>query len=280
MNVNENIGKAYLSVAELSELYNISRQTILYYDKHNLLKPKFVSHTGYRYYHFHEYQRLEVILNLRKIGLSIQEIKNYFEHKSNKALSIILDKKIAEYNQTIINATILVNDMQKLKAHLQTINDIKLNEFVTAQYPARNFIISNLVSKQASIKERIKELGHTNLAIYKAEHFKYFFTSWIITKNDFLSQHYNTNRFYCIPTNDNNNLSCLTLPAGLYLSYSFRGLYQKQSNDIGQEFLAYLHKNKYKLLSHVLIQSQQGYWLANTKNDYINTLSVCIHKNQ
>lgn len=279
MDINENIGKSYLSVAELSELYNISRQTILYYDKHNLLKPKFVSHTGYRYYHFHEYQRLEVILNLRKIGLSIQEIKNYFEHKSSETLSTILDKKIAEYNQTILNATILVNDMQKLKAHLQTINDIKLNEFVTTQYPARNFIISNLVSKQASIKNRIKELGLTNLAIYKAEHFKCFFTSWIITKNDFISQNYTNNRFYCIPTNDVSNKPYLTLPAGLYLSYSFKGLYQGQSNDICQKFLSHLKENKLELMSPVLIQSQQGYWIANTKNDYINTLSVCIHKN-
>ena len=36
----------YFSVSELAALGNVSRQTILYYDKHNLLKPNFIDSNG------------------------------------------------------------------------------------------------------------------------------------------------------------------------------------------------------------------------------------------
>lgn len=79
----------YFSVSELAALGNVSRQTILYYDKHNLLKPNFIDSNGYRYYHFKEYLILEIILNFRKFGsLTIHQ-----QEQEILILSPLVDKK-------------------------------------------------------------------------------------------------------------------------------------------------------------------------------------------
>lgn len=93
------LNKKFLSVSELSELCNISRQAVLYYDKHNLLKPNFIDYNGYRYYHFKEYTKLEIILNLRKIGLSLEQIKEYLNNKSENKLYNLLETKVNDYKK-------------------------------------------------------------------------------------------------------------------------------------------------------------------------------------
>jgi len=38
----------YLTISEMSEIHNITRQTLLYYDKIDLFKPIMVDENGYR----------------------------------------------------------------------------------------------------------------------------------------------------------------------------------------------------------------------------------------
>lgn len=42
--------ETYISVGKMAEMHNISRQTLIYYDKIGLFKPYKVDKNGYRYY--------------------------------------------------------------------------------------------------------------------------------------------------------------------------------------------------------------------------------------
>ena len=112
----------YFSVSELAALGNVSRQTILYYDKHNLLKANFIDSNGYRYYHFKEYLILEIILNFRKLGMSVDEIKAYINEKSPEALDNILMNKATEYELTIKKLKCLLADIEIVRTNLAAIN--------------------------------------------------------------------------------------------------------------------------------------------------------------
>ena len=47
--------KKYYTAGELARLFNIPKQTMLYYDKMGILKPEFVAENGYRYYSTPQY---------------------------------------------------------------------------------------------------------------------------------------------------------------------------------------------------------------------------------
>lgn len=42
--------KEYYTAGELARLFNIPKQTMLYYDKMGVLQPEFIAENGYRYY--------------------------------------------------------------------------------------------------------------------------------------------------------------------------------------------------------------------------------------
>lgn len=72
--MNEN-SDDYFTSGELSTLYNIPKQTLLYYDKIGFLKPEFIGDNGYQHYNIIQYLTLEIILSLRKLDIPIAQIK-------------------------------------------------------------------------------------------------------------------------------------------------------------------------------------------------------------
>ena len=67
--------RKYFTAGELAAIFNISKQSLLYYDKVNLLSPDFVSENGYRNYSIQQFLDLEIIVNLRALDISIANIK-------------------------------------------------------------------------------------------------------------------------------------------------------------------------------------------------------------
>lgn len=274
----DSITKNYFSVSELAYLGNISRQAILYYDKHNLLKPNFIDDNGYRYYHFKEYLMLELILNFRSLGMSIDEIKLYINNRSTDTLENLLVSKIEEYENKIKHMQCLINDMNIIKQQLNTINNYPIDTFKVIYQEEELLLLSPLISKNSPIKERIKTLGNFNLTIYKSGHIKSSPVSWIIKKQDFFSNNCKEKRYYCLPitTNTNNKQNIIALPKGRYLIYTFQGSFQAQANEIKNKIIDYLNNNNLKIMSSIKISILKDFWTTNDRKNYISVISVAI----
>ncbi len=68
------------SAGELAKLQNISKQTLLYYDKIGLFKPSYINpENGYRYYSAEQLDYLDTILIMKKIGFSLNAIQQQME---------------------------------------------------------------------------------------------------------------------------------------------------------------------------------------------------------
>lgn len=78
--------KEYYTAGELARLFNIPKQTMLYYDKTGVLQPEFIAENGYRYYATPQYLTLEIILFLRKMDISVPDIRNFLQHKSREEI--------------------------------------------------------------------------------------------------------------------------------------------------------------------------------------------------
>ena len=63
-------------IGELAGICGVSQKAIRFYERKGLLKPIMVNdETGYRYYDNESIKTIEKIKNLKKIGLSLKEIK-------------------------------------------------------------------------------------------------------------------------------------------------------------------------------------------------------------
>ena len=85
----------YFSIGELSRYQNISKQTLIFYDKLGLFQPAYVDPSnGYRYYTARQLDELDTILILKKSGLSLQRIKELLEHYTTESSQKVLREQL------------------------------------------------------------------------------------------------------------------------------------------------------------------------------------------
>ena len=78
-------------IGEFSKLANIPIKTLRYYDEINLFKPKEIDlFSGYRYYREEQLKDLKIILSLKEVGFSLEEIK---KNKNNYSDELMRHKK-------------------------------------------------------------------------------------------------------------------------------------------------------------------------------------------
>ena len=83
------------TIGQFAAIHGIHKKTLMWYDQVGLLSPAFVGENGYRYYSYRQSARLETILMLRALEVSIPEIKTFLSHRSAGELRRLLTEKIA-----------------------------------------------------------------------------------------------------------------------------------------------------------------------------------------
>lgn len=90
------------TVGEIAKLSGLSKQTLIYYDREDVFKPKLTdSNNGYRYYTADQIEVLDSILILKEIGLSLKEIKEFMIHRNSDNAILLLKKQQHEIRQKI-----------------------------------------------------------------------------------------------------------------------------------------------------------------------------------
>ena len=93
--------EGYYSSGEFARMAHVTLRTIRYYDKQDILKPSFVTHSGARFYTDEDFARLSQILLLKFLGFSLEDIKemtindtdrHFLADSLNIQLKLIQDK--------------------------------------------------------------------------------------------------------------------------------------------------------------------------------------------
>lgn len=87
-----------LSTGDFAKLCRITKKTLFHYDKIHLLKPVRIDTNGYRVYTIEQYDKVSTIKLLQKIGMSLQEIQDFFliEDFSRKNDFLLQQQQAAE----------------------------------------------------------------------------------------------------------------------------------------------------------------------------------------
>ena len=103
----------WLTISELAHICGISRQTLIYYDKHNIFKPGYIDDKGYHYYSLYQLPFLREICSLKGDNVSLKEIiDNLHNRNLNTTIELLLsnrqnmEKELGELQQrlNVLNA--------------------------------------------------------------------------------------------------------------------------------------------------------------------------------
>lgn len=94
------------TIGQVTKMYDISHDTLRYYDKIDLLKPSVKKENGYRYYTIREIELLEIILIAKQLEIPIKDIKEIIEQEDVNAYTElfkrherVIEKKISYLNK-------------------------------------------------------------------------------------------------------------------------------------------------------------------------------------
>ncbi|KJY82379.1 MerR family transcriptional regulator [Vibrio galatheae] len=80
-----------LTVTQLAKQFGVSRTTILYYEKEELLQPAYRAENGYRWYGEKQIKRLEAITAYRSYGLPVSSIRSLLDRNGESQTQILKD---------------------------------------------------------------------------------------------------------------------------------------------------------------------------------------------
>lgn len=160
-----------IKIGELSNLTNISIQTIRYYESEGLIKPTEVDKwTNYRYYDQNSINRLYEIKYLKDLGFSLKEIKNLSDET--------IKEKISQVKLDIIKLT---NNIEKLSTIRKERGCFKVNMFINDEKVIGKWNKIGTVKNKEDYKNN--KFDEENIFDYKELYFlpngeQYWIFSW------------------------------------------------------------------------------------------------------
>ena len=239
--------KDYYKIGEISKIYGIGRDSLMYYEDIGILKP-FRDKNGYRMYKLSDIWRLNLIKELRSLNFPMKKIKEYLDDRNiestkeilNKEI-ILIDEKIEEllsYKQNIMKRLDTINDeLRNLK--LYEIDLVYINKRKTRELNANitkdeefDFLIQKL---QKDYENRFTILGNNNIG-----------SSFCLDKikqgiyNEFKS-------VFCF-LEDEEEIYNIIFNEGYYLTLTYKGKYKNNKHYINKMF-KYIEEKGYKIIS-------------------------------
>ena len=233
--------KDYYKINEISKLYGIGVDSLRYYERLGILKPRRDTN-GYRLYDLKDMYKLTVIRDLRKLDFSMSQIKEFLDGQcTDNTLTLLcreqalLDEQMAE----IIRRKRLI---EKRIASLKRAQQVRAGKIILKKLPERHcvrieqyiardeemdFVIRKLHKKY---EDKVQDLGTQTVGA--------FFSVPDMKRG--IANRYESVFFVM---EENGEESDFVLPSGTYAALCYRGGYA-QNGDRVRELYEYLEREE------------------------------------
>ncbi|HAQ40234.1 MAG TPA: MerR family transcriptional regulator [Clostridiales bacterium] len=239
--------KSYYKINEISNLYNIGKDSLRYYEEIGMLKPARDTN-GYRLYSIQDIWKLNIIKDLRNLNMPMEVIKDYLENKTIENTLDILNEEITIINKKLdqlkVQKNTILSRIKSLKEdaaenEIEVIKEIDIDERKVivlndsfSRDEEADFLIKKLHKKH---EDKLYLLGNNYVGV----------TMDLVKIRDGVYNAY-TSVFFVLESDDKSYDK--VLPQGKYLSLSYRGPYEK-TNKFIPLMMEYAQNNGYKVIS-------------------------------
>jgi DNA-binding transcriptional MerR regulator len=146
----------YIKIKAFAELTGVSVRTLQYYDEINLLKPAYMNEQGHRYYDAASFTKIFVILSLKNMGLTLQNIHQYVNRNSFDIVNFITEEE-HRVKAEIMNLQLRLMSLSKFKEQMKERQEVP---------PALLSIFAQIASNSSASQLQIDHLiKSTNQAV-------------------------------------------------------------------------------------------------------------------
>lgn len=272
--------KTKITIGELSKLYNVPTQTLRFYDKIGLFKPLYVDrNNSYRYYGIEQFAVLDVILFLRELGVSIEEIKAYMEQRElNSFISLLEEKK----NVLVDEIRRLEERKKNIEQKIALITDYRNNEFIgkpiLRDCGKRRLIHIGI---ENSIDKEKFEYGLKQLSLQVKDYTLLFkgIITLTIDKENLMKKVYDSWKGLAFIFDEDNKISedLTIVPSGQYAVIVYYGSYENGGRYYN-ELLKWIQDNNYEIVGDAVVLNITEAAFCDSEEEYITEIQIPVEK--
>jgi DNA-binding transcriptional MerR regulator len=148
-------------IGEFSRVARVSARLLRYYDELGLLKPGVVdADSGYRYYTTSQLQRLNRILVLKELGLSLEQIGGVIDQNASAdQLRAMLEVRRADAERALAHEAARLRQIEARISQLETGADMPDDVLIRAEPERRLVGVRAIVGSFVEARELIGELA-------------------------------------------------------------------------------------------------------------------------
>lgn len=267
--------KKYLYTSgEFAKLTGVNKRTLHYYNDIGLFCPKIIKENGYHYYTCFQFAQLELILTLRKMGLSIEEIKDYVDETSDQSFVKMMDEKRKMIDDSIKELLTIQNFLELKSKRIRLGFSACHGEIELCQLPERRIIRSSKISGRydendfsiaAEFSLRLKNLFHL-----------YDNFGSMIPIEEIKRQNFDGYDYFFAYCPQYSEVVDEILPAGTYLRAYCIGEWNRLP-DVYQRIIEYAEKHGLSLMGHAYEEGLNEMTIKN-QSDYVTMITIHCKK--
>ena len=269
---------SFFSIGELSRHQNISRQTLIFYDKIGLFRPAYVDpHNGYRYYSSSQLDYLDTILIMKKIGFSLEEIKAHMRDYTIETSIGILRKQLTVIARQIEELQIVKSRIEHRCIQMErSVSSRNHGEEVSLEMIQRQYILLQKVDPPYTLENVSLATKQCFVRSFR-EHLPIFFQSGAIVPYDnILSGRYTEALFAFLPIEKTTRTAGIReLPPGQCVCTYHIGDYPSIGSAY-QRILDYCAGHHLRIISDSYEFAINDYLSTGDENEYITKILFYI----
>lgn len=264
----------YFSTGQICEIFNIPKQTLLYYDKIDLIKPDHTDpNTLYRYYSINQFSSLYLILALKTSGIELKKIKSYLNKHSISQTVDLLSSQVQTLEQKIKELQTTQNTFNQILTQIKCSSTYSEDNpyhysYFEEQYlytlPIEDSDITNDFSLTFSKLANVFVDNHSSMK------WQY---GWIVSLKP--SGEFKNRELFLELDSPIDSIPLITRPAGEYLCTFHKGSYETLS-DTREKLLEYAAENCMAVTGYIYERQLINRFITDDINEYITELSIAI----
>ncbi|GGI39489.1 MerR family transcriptional regulator [Mammaliicoccus stepanovicii] len=265
----------HIPISEFATLTNVSRQTLIYYDKINLFKPDYKNDIGYRYYSVKQIEFIHVITLLKDLGMSLKEIKHYTQNKSPESFLdlMIAQKQVLQAQRERLNHNEMIID-EKIN-FIREARQIAFDQISIQYIEDTTFYISDNINNVSeldfliSVNQFVDELK--SHALFSSQPIGVVSNRQEILNHDF----YNYSYLYVkIPNNKNHFKNTITLNGRYVIGYHFGA--DDNINQTYEKMLHLIESQHYTIGHYIFEEYVYDSVIKNNQHEFITKIMIEI----
>ncbi|MCC5909758.1 MAG: MerR family transcriptional regulator [Clostridiaceae bacterium] len=235
--------KKEYSIGEICKIYNWGADSLRYYEKKGIIAPK-RKENGYRVYTLDDIWRLNIIKDLRKLGFSINQIKEYIECRRIDTTIDLMDKEIELIEKEIMPLIALKKNLEKKLKTLKEFRKIEdFEEVKIKKIKERKIIFTeDRLLKEEEVDLAFRELesrDDTKLFLFANKDMGVFISEEGLEEGDYTLYQ---KAFFFVEENEENYDKLI--PEGYFATLIYRGSYKK-SQKLFEKVMEFIEEKEY-----------------------------------